>query len=150
MSSDFRNKVKRVATRDIVPLWMVSLFLFIKEENMLDIKFVRENPDLVKENIKKKFQDHKLHLVDEVLEEDKEMRASQQKGDELRAERKKISKEIGLLMKQGKKEEAEKVKEKVAQIAKELVDLEEKENQLRESVRDKMLQIPNIIDCSRL
>ena len=91
---------------------------------MLDIKFVRENPDLVKENIKKKFQDHKLHLVDEVLEEDKEMRASQQKGDELRAERKKISKEIGLLMKQGKKEEAEKVKEKVAQIAKELVDLE--------------------------
>ena len=70
---------------------------------MLDIKFVRENPDLVKENIKKKFQDHKLHLVDEVLEEDKEMRASQQKGDELRAERKKISKEIGLLMKQGKK-----------------------------------------------
>ena len=92
MSSDFRNKVKRVATRDIVPLWMVSLFLFIKEENMLDIKFVRENPDLVKENIKKKFQDHKLHLVDEVLEEDKEMRASQQKGDELRAERKKISK----------------------------------------------------------
>ena len=103
MSSDFRNKVKRVATRDIVPLWMVSLFLFIKEENMLDIKFVRENPDLVKENIKKKFQDHKLHLVDEVLEEDKEMRASQQKGDELRAERKKISKEIGLLMKQGKK-----------------------------------------------
>ena len=73
---------------------------------MLDIKFVRENPDLVKENIKKKFQDHKLHLVDEVLEEDKEMRASQQKGDELRAERKKISKEIGLLMKQGKKEEA--------------------------------------------
>ena len=90
---------------------------------MLDIKFVRENPDLVKENIKKKFQDHKLHLVDEVLEEDKEMRASQQKGDELRAERKKISKEIGLLMKQGKKEEAEKVKEKVAQIAKELVDL---------------------------
>ena len=148
MSSDFRNKVKRVATRDIVPLWMVSLFLFIKEENMLDIKFVRENPDLVKENIKKKFQDHKLHLVDEVLEEDKEMRASQQKGDELRAERKKISKEIGLLMKQGKKEEAEKVKEKVAQIAKELVDLEEKENQLRESVRDKMLQIPNIIDPS--
>ena len=115
---------------------------------MLDIKFVRENPDLVKENIKKKFQDHKLHLVDEVLEEDKEMRASQQKGDELRAERKKISKEIGLLMKQGKKEEAEKVKEKVAQIAKELVDLEEKENQLRESVRDKMLQIPNIIDPS--
>ena len=148
MSSDFRNKVKRVATRDIVPLWMVSLFLFIKEENMLDIKFVRENPDLVNENIKKKFQDHKLHLVDEVLEEDKEMRASQQKGDELRAERKKISKEIGLLMKQGKKEEAEKVKEKVAQIAKELVDLEEKENQLRESVRDKMLQIPNIIDPS--
>ena len=115
---------------------------------MLDIKFVRENPDLVKENIKKKFQDQKLPLVDAVLEEDKELRASQQKGDELRAERKNISKEIGSLMKQGKKEEAEQVKQKVADIAKELEALEVKENELRESVREKMLQIPNIIDSS--
>lgn len=115
---------------------------------MLDMKFVRENPDLVKENMKKKFQDQKLHLVDEVIAEDKEMRACQQRGDELRAERKNISKEIGALMKQGKKEEAEQVKQKVADIAKELVDLEEKENILREQVRSKMLQIPNIIDPS--
>ena len=115
---------------------------------MLDMKFVRENPDLVKENIKKKFQDQKLVLVDQVLEEDKEMRSCQQKGDELRAKRKTISKEIGALMKQGKKEEAEQVKKQVADIANQLVELEQKENSLRESVREKMLQIPNIIDPS--
>ncbi len=115
---------------------------------MLDMKFVRENPDLVKENMKKKFQDQKLHLVDEVIEEDKEMRACQQKGDELRAERKNISKEIGALMKQGKKDEAEQVKQKVADIANKLIELEEKENILREQVRAKMLQIPNMIDPS--
>ena len=115
---------------------------------MLDMKFVRENPDLVKENMRKKFQDQKLHLVDEVVDEDKEMRSCQQKGDDLRAERKNISKQIGALMKQGKKEEAEQVKQKVAEIAKQLVELEEKENQLRESVRAKMLQIPNMIDPS--
>ncbi|MGM9947619.1 serine--tRNA ligase [Floccifex sp.] len=115
---------------------------------MLDIKFVRENPEVVKENIRKKFQDQKLPLVDEVLEEDKELRACQQRGDDLRADRKKISKEIGLLMKQGKKEEAAQVKQKVADIAKEIEELERKENELRDSVRDKMLQIPNIIDPS--
>ena len=115
---------------------------------MLDIKLVRENPDLVKENMKKKFQDHKLHLVDEVLEEDKELRASQQRGDELRAKSKNISKQIGALMKQGKRDEAEQVKQEIANIKNELVDLENKENSLRESVREKMLQIPNIIDPS--
>ncbi|MCF0106573.1 MAG: serine--tRNA ligase [Holdemanella sp.] len=115
---------------------------------MLDIKFVRENPEAVKENMKKKFQDHKLHLVDEVLEEDKELRASQQRGDDLRAKSKTISKQIGALMKQGLKEDAAKIKEEIANIKNELVSLEEKENTLRESVRSKMLMIPNIIDPS--
>ncbi len=113
---------------------------------MLDIKFVRENPEIVKENMKKKFQDHKLHLVDEVLEEDKELRASQQKGDELRSQRKKISKQIGALMGQGKKDEAEEVKKKVADMADELKALETKEEELRKSVKEKMMMIPNIID----
>ena len=80
---------------------------------MLDMKFVRENPDIVKENIKKKFQDYKLPLVNEVLMEDKELRQTQQHADDLRANRKKISKEIGKLMGQGKKEEAEEIKEKL-------------------------------------
>ncbi|MBQ0065672.1 MAG: serine--tRNA ligase [Firmicutes bacterium] len=115
---------------------------------MLDIKFVRENPEVVKENMRKKFQDSKLHLVDEVLEEDKEMRACQLKGDDLKAKTKKISKEIGALMKQGKKEEAEQVKQEIANIKNEIASLGEKENELRESVRSKMLQIPNIIDPS--
>ena len=113
---------------------------------MLDMKFVRENPDLVKENIKKKFQDQKLHLVDEVLEEDKELRRLQQAADDLRGQRKRISKEIGGLMKQGKKEEANLVKQKVADIAKELSVMEEKEDELRNKVRKKMMAIPNIID----
>ncbi len=113
---------------------------------MLDIKFVRENPEIVKENMKKKFQDHKLHLVDEVLEEDKELRASQQKGDELRSQRKKISKQIGALMGHGKKDEAEEVKKKVADMADELKALETKEEELRKSVKEKMMMIPNIID----
>lgn len=114
--------------------------------NMLDMKFVRENPDLVKENMKKKFQDQKLHLVDEVLEEDKELRKLQQTADDLRGQRKRISKEIGDLMKQGKKEEANLIKQKVADIAKELSVMEEKENELRNTVRKKMMAIPNIID----
>lgn len=113
---------------------------------MLDMKFVRENPDLVKENMKKKFQDQKLHLVDEVLEEDKELRKLQQTADDLRGQRKRISKEIGDLMKQGKKEEANLIKQKVADIAKELSVMEEKENELRNTVRKKMMAIPNIID----
>ena len=115
---------------------------------MLDMKFVRENPDIVKENIKKKFQDYKLPLVNEVLMEDKELRQTQQHADDLRANRKKISKEIGVLMGQGKKEEAEAIKQQIAEIAHELDALEEKENKLRDSVREKMMQIPNIIDES--
>ena len=115
---------------------------------MLDLKFVRENPDIVKENIKKKFQDYKLPLVNEVLMEDKELRQTQQHADDLRANRKKISKEIGKLMGQGKKEEAEEIKQQMAEIAHELTALEEKEIKLRESVTEKMMQIPNIIDDS--
>ena len=115
---------------------------------MLDMKFVRENPDIVKENIKKKFQDYKLPLVNEVLMEDKELRQTQQHADDLRANRKKISKEIGKLMGQGKKEEAEAIKQQMSEIAHELTALEEKENKLRESVTEKMMQIPNIIDDS--
>lgn len=115
---------------------------------MLDIKFVRENPDLVKENMKKKFQDHKLHLVDEVIEEDLALRTTQRQADELRNQRKTISKEIGKLMGQGKKEEANQTKEKVAAIAKELDELSKKEDELRQSVQEKMMQIPNMIDPS--
>ena len=115
---------------------------------MLDIKFVRENPDLVKENIRKKFQDSKIPLVNEVLQEDKELRQTQQHADDLRSQRKSISKQIGALMGQGKKEEAEEVKQKVASIAQELEALETKEDQLRESVKEKMMMIPNMIDES--
>lgn len=115
---------------------------------MLDIKFVRENPDAVKENIKKKFQDHKLVLVDEVIAEDRELRNVQQEADSLRSRRKSVSKEIGGLMRQGKKEEAEAVKKEVAGIADRLEDLSARENELRESVTSKMMQIPQMIDPS--
>ena len=115
---------------------------------MLDIKFVRENPDLVKENIRKKFQDHKLTLVDDVITEDAALRRAQQQADELRSQRKKISKEIGKLMGQGKKEEAEAVKSQVAVIASELEELAKKEETLRKSVTEKMMMIPNMIDDS--
>ena len=115
---------------------------------MLDIKFVRENPELVRENMKKKFQDHKVHLVDEVIAEDSELRQAQQKADDLRSQRKNISKEIGKLMGQGKKDEAEEVKKQVADIAVQLETLSAKEDELRESVLQKMMQIPNMIDPS--
>ena len=113
---------------------------------MLDIKFVRENPDVVKENMMKKFEEHKVHLVNEVLQEDKELRQAQQHADDLRSQRNKISKQIGALIGQGKKEEAEEVKEKVKNLADELDAIEEKEEKLRESVHKKMLMIPNIIE----
>ena len=113
---------------------------------MLDIKFVRENPDAVKENMKKKFQEAKIPLVNEVILEDKELRQVQQHADDLRAQRKKISKQIGALMGQGKKDEAEEVKQQVRNMADELEALEEKEESLRESVRHKMMMIPNMID----
>ena len=115
---------------------------------MIDIKFLRENPDAVKENIKKKFQDSKLELVDEVITLDAESRKTQQEADELRANRNKISKEIGALMAQGKKEEAAAKKEEVAAGAKRLVELEEKEKELEEKITKIMMVIPNIIDPS--
>lgn len=115
---------------------------------MIDIKFLRENPDVVKENIKKKFQDHKLPLVDEVIELDKEARAAQQEADELRANRNKISKQIGVLMKEGKREEAEEVKKQVTANAERLAELEEKERELQKKILKDMMVIPNIIDPS--
>ena len=115
---------------------------------MLDIKFLRENPDIVKQNIKNKFQDRKLPRVDEVIALDKESRATQQEADELRAKRKKISKNIGGLMAQGKKEEAEALKAEVAQGAERLAELEKKESELAEKIKEIMMTIPNIIDPS--
>ena len=112
---------------------------------MIDIKFLRENPEAVKENIKKKFQDSKLSLVDEVIELDKESRQTQQEADDLRSSRNKISKEIGGLMKDGKKEEAEAKKAEVAAGAKRLAELEEKETELQEKITKIMMLIPNII-----
>ena len=113
---------------------------------MIDIKFLRENPEAVKENIRKKFQDSKLPLVDEVIELDKESRKTQQEADDLRANRNKISKEIGGLMTAGKKEEAEEKKAEVAAGAKKLEELEAKEAQLQEKILKNMMVIPNIID----
>ena len=113
---------------------------------MLDIKFVRENPEAVKENIKKKFQDEKLPLVDEVIALDKQARALQQEADELRAKKNAIAKQIGALMAQGKKEEAEEVKKEVAKNAARLAELESQEPQVREELKKKMMVIPNIID----
>ncbi len=115
---------------------------------MLDIKFVRENPELVKENIKKKFQDHKLPLVDEVIELDARNRAAVSEASALRAERNKLSKTIGALMGQGKKEEAEQVKAQVAAQAQRLKELEEEEDKLAARVREIMLVIPQMIDPS--
>ena len=115
---------------------------------MIDLKFLRENPEVVKENIKKKFQDHKLPLVDEVIELDAKARAAQAEADELRANKNKISKQIGALMAQGKKEEAEEVKAEVAKNAARLTELEAQEKELSEKVTKIMMTIPNIIDPS--
>ena len=115
---------------------------------MLDIKFVRENPDIVKENIKKKFQDHKIPMVDEVIKLDEEARKVQQEADSLRSDRNKLSKQIGALMGQGKKEEAEEVKKQVGLNSARLAELEEKETELQAKVKKIMMVIPNIIDPS--
>ncbi|MBQ5440276.1 MAG: serine--tRNA ligase, partial [Clostridia bacterium] len=115
---------------------------------MIDIKFLRENPDVVKENIKKKFQDSKLPLVDEVIELDNQRRATQQAADNLRADRNKYSKQIGALMGQGKKEEAEEMKKLVTEKSEELAQLEAKEAEIGEKVKKIMMTIPNIIDPS--
>lgn len=115
---------------------------------MLDIKFVRQNPEVVKQNIRNKFQDSKLALVDEVLELDVELRNTKQEAETLRAERNKISKEIGALMAQKKREEAEELKKRVTADSQRLAELENKEVELEKRVKDIMLVIPNIIDPS--
>ena len=115
---------------------------------MLDIKFLRTNPDIVKQNIKNKFQDEKLPLVDQVIELDKEFRESKTRAEALRANRNKVSKQIGALMAQGKKDEAEAVKKQVTDMADELEALSAKETELEEQIRKIMLVIPNIIDPS--
>ncbi len=115
---------------------------------MLDIKFVRENKDIVKENIKKKFQDEKLELVDRVIDFDKEVRELKKNGDDLRSNRKKISDKIGLLFKEGKKDEAEKLKAEVVEINNKLASMEEREEELNKEIKKMMMVIPNIIDPS--
>lgn len=112
---------------------------------MIDIKFLRESPEIVKENIKKKFQDHKLTLVDEVIELDSKSREIKLKGDELRSERNSLSSQIGSLMKEGKREEAEVIKEKVKKINEDLVENEKLEAQYDADVKERMMKIPNII-----
>ncbi len=112
---------------------------------MLDRKFVRENPELVKENIKKKFQDHKLHLVDEVIALDEKVRELKVKGDTLRSERNQVSNEIGALMREQKKDLAEEKKTRVTEINQELVSIEEEEKNLNEEITSKMMMIPNMI-----
>ena len=132
--------------------WMKGFLFTINRkwriEKMIDLRFLRENPDVVKENIKKKFQDHKLPFVDEVIELDAQARKTQQEADEIRANRNKLSKQIGALMAQGKKEEAEAVKAQVSANAARLAELEVLEKELSEKVTKIMMSIPNIIDPS--
>ena len=115
---------------------------------MLDIKFVRANPDAVKENIRKKFQDEKLPMVDEVIAMDEELRAAKTRGDELRANRNSVSKQIGQLMKAGKKDEAEEAKKQVTEMADELAALEKREEELAAEINQRMMVIPQMIDDS--
>lgn len=115
---------------------------------MIDIKFLRENPEIVKENIKKKFQDHKLVLVDEVIALDKESRELTVMQDELRSGRNSKSKEIGGLMAKGQKEEAEKLKKEVEEINQKLAANEGREEELKEEIKKRMMKIPNIMDAS--
>ena len=115
---------------------------------MIDLKFLRENPEVVKQNIRNKFQDQKLPLVDEVISIDSDRRATQQEADDLRAKRNTLSKQIGGLMAQGKKEEAEEVKKQVARFGDRLAELEKKQTELEEEVTKRMMLIPNIIDPS--
>ena len=115
---------------------------------MIDIKLIRENPELVKENIKKKFQDHKLALVDEVLELDKKNREAKLNGDNLRSDRKKLSEQVGQLMKTGQKDEAEKIREEVQKINSALEENEALEEKYSETIKERMMKIPNIMDSS--
>ena len=118
------------------------------EKLMLDLRFVRENPEIVKQNIRNKFQDAKLPLVDEVIELDEENRKVKKEADDLRASRNKISKQIGALMGQGKKEVAEEGKKQVTEASDHLAELEEKEKDLEERIKKIMMTIPNIIGPS--
>lgn len=131
---------------NIVP-WLEDVFIF-QEENMIDINLIRKNPDLVKENIRKKFQDEKIEMVDEVLKLDEEYRSAKTRGDAVRAEKNKISKQIGALMREGKKEEAEEIKAKVKEFEQELLDLEKREEVMNQEIHKRMMVIPNIIDPS--
>ena len=115
---------------------------------MLDIKFVRENPDVVKENVRKKFQDQKIPMVDEVIALDQENRNIKQEVESLRANKNKISKQIGALMAQGKKEEAEEVKKEVAASGAKIDELSAREKEVEEKIKTIMMTIPNIIDPS--
>ena len=115
---------------------------------MIDIKFLRENPEIVKQNIRNKFQDRKLPMVDEVIEYDKERRELLQEKEALQAERNKISKEIGKLMGQGKKDEAMAIKAKVADTGKRITELEDRQKVVDEEIKKRMMVIPNIIDPS--
>ena len=115
---------------------------------MIDLKFLRENPDIVKENIKKKFQDYKLPLVDEVIDFDKKNREATLKGDSLRSQRNSISSQIGVLMKNGRKDEAEELKKQVQAINSELEENEKLEEQYAEEIKSRMMKIPNIMDAS--
>ena len=112
---------------------------------MIDIKLIRENKDLVKENIKKKFQNHKLPLVDEIEELDKEYRNSKLEGDRLRSEKNNKSSEIGALMREGKREEAELIKQEIANYGTKIAELEAKEQELEKEIKERMMMIPNII-----
>ena len=115
---------------------------------MIDIKLIRENKDLVKENIKKKFQDHKLPLVDEVYDLDIQFREIKQQGDNLRSLKNNKSSEIGLLMRNGKKEEAESLKKEIASMNQKIEDLEKEQENLEQEIKKRMMVIPNIMDES--
>src|SRR5699024_5597767 len=115
---------------------------------MIDIKLIRENKELVKENIKKKFQDEKLGLVDEVYDFDESRREYQTKMDQLKSEKNKMSSQIGVLMKEKKLEEVEEVKKKIASMSEEIASLEEKQNTLADEIKKRMMVIPNIMDPS--
>ncbi len=128
---------------------VIAWFYFGKEEDiMIDIEIIRNNRELVKENIKKKFQDEKLPLVDEVFDLDKQFREAKLEGDNLRAEKNRLSSEIGGLMREGKKEEAEIIKAKVASNNERIAELEKKEEEISEIIKEKMMTIPQIIDES--
>ncbi len=140
------KEIKQGGTAELPPFKKVPFYF--KERKMIDIKLIRENPELVKENIKKKFQDSKLALVDEVKKLDEDYRALKTKADELRSQRNTSSKEIGALMSKGLKEEAEKVKQEVKKIGEEITLCEQKEPELEEKIKQIMMKIPNIIDAS--